>query len=149
MDISPNMLPRNAFNEVQNGRIVRSRIERFGGTQVFAEAPTVPELTNAQALFGIVREGSEGLLLVTSTSIYLNVTGTTWQNVSPLVAIANTNDWNLTQYGDYLILTSVQNEPLVLPPATNQFTIFADWPIGYTCQKIVPIKNILVALGVR
>lgn len=147
-DQTPNILPLNAFNEVQNGRFSRARIERFGGTQVYAEAPTVPELVGARALFDVIIQGAEGLCLLTATNVYTTINGTTWQDVTPASGYADSSSWNLTQYGDWIIITSLQTVPFVLAPGGLNFIQFAQWPSTYRAQKIVPYKNFLIALGI-
>jgi hypothetical protein len=148
-DRSANSLPPNAFTEVINARFVRNRMERFGGSQVFAEAPGVTEVANSRYSKGITRSGSEALLNITSTNIYITFNGTTWQDVTPASGMADTLTWNLRQYGDWLILTSLDTVPFLLAPTGTQFVPFANWPANYEAQVIFPYKNILIALGIE
>ncbi len=147
-DRTPNALPPNAFSEVINGRFSRARIERYGGTQVYAENPTVPELNGARAVFNIILNGAEALLLMTATGVYTTVNGTTWNNRTPASGWADSSTWNFSQYGDWIIITSLDTVPFVLVPNAALFTPFTQWPADYKCQKIVPYKNFLVAVGV-
>lgn len=148
-DKSPNSLAPNSFSEVINARFVRDRLERFGGTQTFADSATVTELADARAAFGFVRNGSEGIVAITDDEIRTTINGTTWVDRTPVGGIVDRTDWNLTQYGDWLLLTSLGNQPLCLDPAGTLFEIFANWPVTYECQKLIPYKNILIAIGVE
>ncbi len=148
-DKSPNSLPPNAFSELRNARVIRDRIERIGGTQVAAEAPTVPELTNSRFCKGITRLGSEGLCILTSTNAYITFNGTTFQNVTPAAGWADTKTWNLTQYGDQIMITSLDTDPFVLKSGGSQFVPFTNWLANYQVQKLVPYKNILIGIGVE
>lgn len=148
-DRTPNALPPSAWTEAVNVRFTRARAERFGGTQVYAETPTVPELAGARFAKGIVTQGQEGLLLATATNVYITINGTSWVDVSPLSGYADTRTWNLRQYGDWLLLTSLDTVPFVLAPGGVNFEQFANWPAGYQCQTLFAYKNILVAIGIE
>lgn len=147
-DQTPNSLPPNAFSDIVNGRFTRGRLERVGGSQVFAESPTVPELTNARFAQGITIQGNEGLFVATASNAYFTVNGSSWVDVTPLSGWADTDTWNLRQYGDSLLLTSLDTVPFVLQAGSSQLVQFADWPANYKCQVLFAYKNILIALGV-
>jgi hypothetical protein len=151
-DQSPTELDPRAWSNIRNARFTRNRIERFGGSAIFSEAPGTTELTGARFISGIIRNGSEGLLLLTATNAYFTINGSTWQDVTPAVGWADTTTWNMNQYGDWLIITSLDTEPFVLAPNGAQFVPFANWATqktNYQVQRIVPYKNILVGIGVE
>ena len=148
-DQSPNDLPPNAFSEVINARFTRKRMERFGGTQVFDDSAGSTELANARFTKGIVIQGARGLLVVNSTEVHITFNGTSYQDVTPASGMADTTTWNLRQYGDHLLLTSLDTPPYVLAPGAANFVIFSDWPVTYQCQLMFAYKNILIAVGVE
>lgn len=148
-DKTPNSLPPNSWTEVINARFTRGRMERFGGTQVFAETPGTPELAGSRFAKGITRGGQDGLLVATATNVYLTFNGTTFQDVTPLSGYADTRTWNLRQYGDTLILSSLDTEPFVLETGAGVFQPFANWPAGYQAQVVFAYKNILIGLGIE
>ncbi len=148
-DRTPNSLPPNVFTDAINARYVRARLERFGGTQVFQDAISDPELTDARAGFGITRQGAEGLFICTATGAYLTINGTSWLDVTPASGWADTDTWTLNQYGDTIWVTSNDTEPFILLPGSVQMVPFDNWPANYTAQRIVAYKNILLALGIE
>ncbi len=149
LDRSPNSLPPTVFSDVINTRYVRGRMERFGGSQIFAEAPAVPEIENARAGFGITRQGTEGILIVTDDSVFVTINGTSWLDVTPASGIADTDTWTLNQYGDVLWITSLATEPYLLLPGAVQMVPFDNWPATFQCQRMIADKNILVAVGIE
>ncbi len=149
LDRSPNSLPPTVFSDVINTRYVRGRMERFGGSQIFAEAPAVPEIENARAGFGITRQGTEGILIVTDDSVFVTINGTSWLDVTPASGIADTDTWTLNQYGDVLWITSLATDPYLLLPGAVQMVPFDNWPATFQCQRMIAYKNILVAVGIE
>lgn len=148
-DQSPNALPPNVWSNAVNARVTRKRMERFGGTQIFAQNPGTPELLDARFGEFITRQGAEGILIATATACYFTLNGTAYVDITPAAGWADTDTWNLTQYGDVIILTSLDTEPFVLLQGAVQLVPFTNWPANYQVQKIVPYKNILVGLGVE
>lgn len=150
LDVSPNDLPPNAFSNVINGRFSRKRIERYGGDELYQDSNSDPELTNARAIFEIIRQGNEGFCLISGANVYIDI-GVGWVDVSPAINIVDSDEWNLSQYGDWLILSVLAGtqEPIVLAPTGSQFIPFAEWPSGYQAIKIFPYKNFLIAVGIE
>ncbi len=148
-DQTPNSMPPNVFSDAINARYVRNRVERFGGTQVFSEAPSTPELTNARAAFAVTRQGAEGIFICTATAAYITINGTSWLDVTPAAGWADTDTWTLNQYGDTIWVTSLVTQPFVLVAGATDMVPFTNWPAGYEAQRIVAYKNILVAFGIE
>ena len=149
-DQSPDDLSPNAWSNIINGRFSRNRIERFGGDELYQNATTTPSVANARVIEDIVRNGSEGFVLITDSQIFLDI-GAGYQDFSPVVTIQDSEDWILTQYGDWIILTVIEGvqEPLVLGPLDSQFRPFTNWRAGFQVTKIFPYKNFLIAIGVE
>lgn len=149
LDRTPNSLPPTVFSDVINARYVRGRMERFGGTQVFAEAPTVPEMEDARAAFGVTRQGAEGILVVTADKVFVTINGTVWLNVTPVSGMADTDTWTLNQYGDTIWITSLATEPFILLAGAVQMVPFTNWPATFQAQRLIAYKNILIAVGIE
>jgi hypothetical protein len=79
----------------------------------------------------------------------LSIDGETFAtDVTPAV-MTDANDWQATQYGDWVILASGQADPLVLSPTGSQFIPFTNWPATYGTHKIQVIESFLVAVGIE
>lgn len=148
-DQSANGLSPRALTEAINARYVRNRLERFGGSQLYTDSTEDPELVGARALFDINLNGAEGLIVMTSTGVYTTVNGTTWVDRTPASGWADTGSWNVEQYGDAIIISSLDTEPFVLLPGGANFVPFAGWPANYTAQKLLVYKNIVLAVGIQ
>jgi len=148
-DRSPNSLSPAGLTEAINARYVRNRLERFGGSELFTDSVATPEIANARALFEINLNGAEGLIVMTSTAVYTTVNGSTWVDRTPASGWADATSWNVAQYGDAIIITSLDTEPFVLEPGAADFVPFANWPATYTAQKLFVYKNIVIAIGIE
>jgi len=148
-DRSPNSLDPRALSEAINARYVRQRLERFGGSQVFTSSSEAVELTNSRALFEINLNGAEGLIVMTAAGVFTTINGTAWVDRTPSSGWADSDSWNISQYGDAVLISSLDTEPFVLLPGGSQFVPFTNWPANYSAQKLFVYKNIVVAIGVE
>jgi len=149
-DVSPDDLPPNSWSKIVNARFARNRIERIGGNELFQNSVSNTELTNSRVIWEIIRSGSEGILLITSANIYVNI-GVGWVDVTPVAVIVDSKNWIVSQYGDWIIITTIEGvqEPLVLKDTGSQFIPFAFWTSNYQAVKIFPYKNFLIAVGIE
>ncbi|GAG23174.1 unnamed protein product, partial [marine sediment metagenome] len=142
-DTPANELPPNAWSSGANARFFKNRLERVGG---YRETATV---VDGRALWGVWRAGRRELLLITATTMTLSVDGVTFAtDVTPAV-MTDAIDWVVTQYGDWVLLTSVFATPLVLDPNGSQFVPYTNWPATYRVHKITAYKQFLIAIGVE
>ena len=150
LDVSPDDLPMNSFNNIINGRFSRNRIERFGGNELYQDPTTNPEVANGTTIWNIIRNGVEGFLLTTSTTVLIDI-GAGYVDVTPTAGIVNSNEWLMEQYGDWIILTTIEGnqEPIVLDPTGGVFEPFTNWRPGFQAAKIFGYKNFLVAIGIE
>jgi hypothetical protein len=118
-------------------------MQRIGGhISVTAEA-------NGRAFYGIWRNGRRENLLITATQILISQDGETYPtDVTPAIMV-DAADWLMNQYGDWVILSSLASDPLVLDPNGLQFVPFTNWPANYRAARVAPYQGVLVAVGVE
>lgn len=148
-DEQSNSLKPNAFDELINVRASAGRLERFGDTIEYQDEYSDYEHQDGdRALFDIVLQGNPGLVLVTSTDVYYDI-GAGWINITPSYStFVDATDWELTQYGDSFILTSLSNVPFVFVAGEVMMEEFNDWPANYKTGKIFAYKNFLIAVNI-
>lgn len=150
-DAQANSLPLTAFSELINVRATARRFERVGDTILYQDEYSDYELQEgARALFDIILNGAEGLLLVTATDVYYDI-GSGWINITPSYStFVDADDWICEQYGDSIILTSLSNVPFIYTAGDVMMTEFTDWPGASTkVGRIFGYKNFLIAVNVE
>lgn len=143
-DTPPSELPPSIFSEAKNVRLIDATLQRMGGLKECATK------ANAKALFGISQNGTNKLLLFTDDAIYLTDDSDSFTTaVTPSAGIADSATWSVSQIGDNVIATSIDNVPLLLTAGASVFVPFTNWPSTYRCRKLEPFEGYLVAAGIK
>ena len=137
-------LPPSIFSDAKNVRCIDATLERMGGLKECGAK------SNSKALFGISQSGVNKLLLFTDDAIYLTDDADSFSTaVTPSAGIADSATWSVSQIGDNVIATSIDNIPLLLTAGASVFVPFTNWPSTYRCRKLEPFQGYLVAAGIK
>ena len=143
-DSPPSEISPSIMSDTKNVRLIDSTLERMGGLK---ECGSV---ANSKAVFGISQAGVNKLLLFTDSAVYITSDADTFSStVTPAAGITSSSSWSVSQIGDNVIATSIENVPILLTAGSSQFGPFTNWPATYKCRNLVPFNGHLVAAGIQ